>query len=115
MDTSSYVNRAFLRRTLAKGSSLGTRGFHCADRQRQDYRLGGLLRRTGLPARSFGFVFHGMGRTVNESARAEAADAAPTQRRIHFETVDLLHVRDGKIESQSQLKLRSVFLEDMGN
>ena len=52
---------------------------------------------------------------MNESARAEAADAAPTQRRIHFETVDLLHVRDGKIESQSQLKLRSVFLEDMGN
>src|SRR5258708_14444436 len=50
MDTSSYVDRAFLRRTNTKGSSHGTRGLHRADRQREYYRLCGLLRLTHLPA-----------------------------------------------------------------
>src|SRR5258708_37811951 len=65
MDTSSYVDSAFLRRTHTKGSSHGTRGLHRADRQREHYRLVGLLRRTELPACSLGLVFHGMGRVLN--------------------------------------------------
>ena len=73
MDTSSYVDRAFLRRTHTKGSSHGTRGLHRADRQREDYRLGGLLRRTDLTAHSPGCAFHGMGRTLNGGACRRAA------------------------------------------
>src|SRR5260370_31645769 len=59
------LTEPFLRRTLTKGSSLAARDLHRSDRQRQDYRLGRLLRRTDLQADSLGFVFHGMGRTLN--------------------------------------------------
>src|SRR6266404_5305990 len=53
MDTSSYVDRAFLRRTHTKGSSHGTRGLHRADRQRKitdwaDYYDGLTSRRAAL-------------------------------------------------------------------
>src|SRR5258707_3950998 len=71
MDISSHVNRAFLRGTLTKGSSLVPRDLHRADRQRQDYRLGGLLRRIDLSTHSVGFVFLGMGRTLTVVRAAE--------------------------------------------
>jgi len=35
-----------------------------ADGQRQDYRLGGLLRRVDRPPYALGFIFHRMGRTL---------------------------------------------------
>src|SRR5580704_4787862 len=81
MDTSSDIDGAFLWRTLTKGSGFGTGGFHRADKQPQDYRVDGLLRRADLPAYSFGFVFHGMGRTLSEGKVRECCIIETTARK----------------------------------
>jgi hypothetical protein len=67
--TSSQCNEALLRRSLTNVSGFGARGLHRADRQWESRRLVGLLRRTYLPTLSLGFIFHGMGRTLNGAVR----------------------------------------------
>src|ERR1700722_1967580 len=70
MDTSSQCNRAWLlRRSLTNVSGFGARGLHRADRRWESCRLVRLLRQTHLPARRPGFIFHGMGRTLNGAVR----------------------------------------------
>jgi steroid delta-isomerase-like uncharacterized protein len=44
---------------------ISARGFHRADREREDYGLGGLLRRDDFTAHRFGCPVLGMGRTLN--------------------------------------------------
>ena len=56
------------RRTLPKGSSVGERCLHRSDGERQDYRLGGLLRWIDLAAHRFGGALQGMGRTLIRGA-----------------------------------------------
>src|ERR1700757_1623938 len=74
MDTSSQCNAAWLlHRSLTNVSGFGARGLHRADRQWESCRLVGLLRQTHLPTRSLGFIFHGMGRTLNGAVPAAGA------------------------------------------
>jgi hypothetical protein len=53
----AYLDGAFLRRARAKASSLAAGELHRSDRQRQDYRLGGLLRRADVPAQALALHF----------------------------------------------------------
>jgi hypothetical protein len=58
-----------LRRILTNVSGFGARGLHRADRQWESCRVVGLLRQTYLSTRSLGFIFHGMGSTLNGVVR----------------------------------------------
>src|ERR1700687_4884456 len=68
MDASDYGHRAFLRRAASKSSSLAARSVRRADKVRENYGLVGLLRWSDLSAHSFGCVFHGLGRVLNDAA-----------------------------------------------
>src|SRR5262249_8590617 len=90
MDTANFGDRAVLRRTLPKSSSVGARCLHRSDGERQGYRVGGLLRRTDLAAHRFGGALQGMGRTlirgacrIGEVHRRITADWWPWAHAVH--------------------------------
>ena len=64
MDVSNYSSRAFLWWTDKEGPCLAPWSLYLTHEEGEDYRLGGLLRWTDLPASRFSFPLHGMDRTV---------------------------------------------------